>query len=423
MPVRPAIREGWILAGTLEGHATSPALLDDVCGMSHVVRLACDLSLAGVRRVVVVWLGERPVPDLAAARRDPRLAARATLELVTAPPPGDDRDGIVVVRADRIGHRDVAKLAAEAWRGSTATLGKVRGAEYDGIVACDRAAARAFAGDAARPGGLAIASSVTAAEPPYAGFMMAVPDRRALARAERRLVGSLRKAADGVAAKAINRRVSLPITYLLRRTPIHPNHITVIALACAVLGGWVLAHPGHGAGLAGMLLVELGSIIDGIDGELARLRYQFSRTGQWLDTVADDLANVAYATGIMLHLDAAGSAWAMPVGMLALTAFALTQIAQYLLITLVYRSGDLAAIPWAFQSATFLSQRPRGLVARLRATAPKLLKRDFVVTLFVVLAALGRLDAILVAFSTGALVFFVVLAVQAYRNRASFSSP
>jgi hypothetical protein len=43
-------------------------------------------------------------------------------------------------------------------------------------------------------------------------------------------------------------------------------------------------------------------------------------------------------------------------GLSALGAFATTQLAQYTMIRFVYRSGDLAAIPWAYQSAAGLSR-------------------------------------------------------------------
>ena len=103
----------------------------------------------------------------------------------------------------------------------------------------------------------------------------------------------------------------------------------------------------------------------------------------------------------------------------ALGCFAVTQTTQYLLISLVYKSGDLAAIPWAFQSHEFLSARPTGFVAWVKATVPKMLKRDFALTMFVVFALIGRLDAILLVFSAGAIAFFVVFWIQFLRNRQS----
>jgi len=52
---------------------------------------------------------------------------------------------------------------------------------------------------------------------------MAVPDRRARGVAERRLVWSLRKSADGSRPSSSNRHLSLPISWLLAHTRIHPT--------------------------------------------------------------------------------------------------------------------------------------------------------------------------------------------------------
>jgi len=415
-----APREAWILAS---GADQVPGLLANVCGIPHLLRLACDLAMAGARSIYVV-VGHAPTSGVASIANDPRLAARASLYVVTSPPPGDLREPVFVVRADRVFHRDLPGALVAAWRARDgARLVKIAGAEHDAIVVTDRTAGvRLAAAWDDELAALASAGAIAEAAPPYMAFTAAPRDARALRRTEWRLVRSLRKSADGIMAKALNRRISLPITRVLCKTRVHPNHVTLFALACAVAGALVLGRGGYLAGVVGMLLVELGSIVDGIDGELARLRFQFSRAGQWLDTVVDDLANVAYATGAMVHLHHDGVAWALPIGVAALAAFAITQATQYFLITYIYRSGDLAAIPWAFQSSTFLSQRPASVRARVAATIPKLLKRDFVVTAFVVCALLGRLDIVLGVFATGAFAFFGVLFVQLFRNLPAIRS-
>ena len=391
--------------------------------MPHGLRLACDLAHAGARRIFVVWNGDGPPPELSSIANDHRLARVATLEVVSSPPTGDDTDEILVARGDRMFHRDMPKLVLAA-RGH-ANVAKIRGDHHDGVFAADRATAQTLAAHAYEPGGIArelATRRVAEADVPYAGFTARASGPRSLRRAERQLVWSLRKAADGIASKALNRHISLPISWALSRTKVHPNHVTLTALVLALAGAATIATGGYLAGVVGMLLVNLGSIIDGVDGELARLRFQFSRVGQWLDTTVDDVANVAYISGVAVNLTLAGVDWAMPVGILALGAFSVTQGTQYVLITFVYKSGDLAAIPWAFQSADFLSQRPQGILPWVKATVPKLLKRDFVVSLFVTFALIGRLDVILLVFAGGALSFFVVFFVQFARNWRSITS-
>lgn len=396
--------EAWILAGTLDGQAARPALLDDVAGIPHLLRLTCDAALAGATKIYILWDVARPLPDLSSVFADPRIARRASLEIATRPPAGGDDDAILVLRADRIFHRDLPRAAIAAWK--RGTIGVIAGAEHDAVFATDRASARVLALAAPEPGGLAAAVArigTSEAAPPYLAFTAAAPDRRALRAAERTLVWSLRKSADGLAAKWVNRHLSLRISWLLMRTPVHPNHITIAALVLAIIGAVAIA---HGAAVSGFLLVNLGSIIDGCDGEIARLRYQFSRTGQWLDTVVDDLANVAYASGLAIYLRDLGVSWAMPVTLGAFAAFASTQLTQYALLRWVYRSGDLAAIPWAMQSSDVLSGRG------LRSFVPKLFKRDFVLVVMLALAVAGRLDAALVLFAAGAGLFAAMFWTQ-----------
>lgn len=423
--MRTGPSEGWILAGVLDGTEPYPRLTDRVAGLPYVLRLALDMAVAGVKRIAVVWQGAGAPADLETLELildDERLASRAAASVAMSQPPGDETDAIMIVRADRVYHRDLPKQAAAAWKNSDAGLAKVEGATNDAVVITDRATARKIAGAAKTAGGIAeLVDAIPAAtaEPPYLSFCTPVLDRRALRKAERTMVWSLRKQADGLASSLINRHLSLPMSWVLMRTPIRPNHVTLFCFALAVTGGVVIGQGGWLAGLIGMLLVNLGSIIDGVDGELARLKYRFSRLGQWMDTLADDFGNIAYVTGIAFNLRDAGVTWAMPLAVAALVCFAITQTTQYVLITTVYKSGDLAAIPWAFQSHDFLSARPTGAVAWIKATVPKMLKRDFALTMFVVFALIGRLDAILLVFSAGAIAFFVVFWIQFVRNRQS----
>jgi CDP-L-myo-inositol myo-inositolphosphotransferase len=61
--------------------------------------------------------------------------------------------------------------------------------------------------------------------------------------------------------------------------------------------------------LAG-LVIQLSSVVDGCDGEIARLKFQSSKFGGWLDTVLDRYADTAIVAGVsfgywLTHPDAA----------------------------------------------------------------------------------------------------------------------
>jgi CDP-L-myo-inositol myo-inositolphosphotransferase len=64
---------------------------------------------------------------------------------------------------------------------------------------------------------------------------------------------------------------------------------------CSLLGAGLFALGGYPGLLLGGLLAQFASIIDGCDGEVARLKFQGSDYGGWFDAVLD-----RYADGFML---------------------------------------------------------------------------------------------------------------------------
>ncbi|MCG8416813.1 MAG: CDP-alcohol phosphatidyltransferase family protein [Proteobacteria bacterium] len=422
-------REGWIIAGRLDGRDVYPQPLAAVAGLPHLLRQACALSAAGIERITVFWVGPGDLPDLSAIAADSRMAGRR-FELVTEPPgaSGDSSDdAILVVRGDRIFHRDTPTVLAQAAE-RTASAVRLRGDEHDGAFVVSRRVASRLCAAAGRDGGiadeiasLAAAGTMTEVKPPWRGFTIAAHDRRSLRQAERLLVTSLRKIGDGLMSRWLNRRFSLFLSHYLCRTPIKPNHITAVCFLSALCGGIVMAQGGYAAAVVGILLFEFGSLLDGCDGELSRLKYQGSRLGQWMDTVTDDAGNVFFLIGASVNLHQAGIAWALPVGAIAVIAFVTTQSTQYYFLLKVYDSGDLAAIPWAFQGPPEVppDEDERSLLHRIVANLPKVLRRDFFLSVFVVLVIAGRLDAALLIFATGATIFFAVLMIQIIRLRPS----
>jgi len=125
-----------------------------------------------------------------------------------------------------------------------------------------------------------------------------------LRRASARLRRSLTKRADGPVSRYINRPVSTRMSMALAHLPIHPDVVSLTALLLGVLAAWLLA---SGRGIAGGLLVQFASILDGVDGEIARLQVRAGPGGALLDGVLDRLADAAIVCGLALWALDAGS--------------------------------------------------------------------------------------------------------------------
>ena len=119
------------------------------------------------------------------------------------------------------------------------------------------------------------------------------------ASAERKLDRWLVKPTDGIFAR-MNRRVSIPISRQLIKSPITPNMVSLFTLALSLVAGGLFALGGYWHSLFGALLGVVGSILDGCDGEVARLKLQVSDFGCWLDSICDYLYYLVTFAGILV---------------------------------------------------------------------------------------------------------------------------
>ncbi len=134
-------------------------------------------------------------------------------------------------------------------------------------------------------------------------FWIDVDDAAAVTRAEKALLQRLRgKRNDGPVARWLNRPLSIHISRRLARWPITPNQISAVSFALSLLASALFMLGGYPALLAGGILAQLASIIDGCDGEIARLKYQGSDFGGWFDAVLDRYADALLLFGLTWHL-------------------------------------------------------------------------------------------------------------------------
>jgi uncharacterized protein (TIRG00374 family) len=119
--------------------------------------------------------------------------------------------------------------------------------------------------------------------------------------AERKLDGWLVKPTDGFYAR-MNRRISIPISRRLIKFPITPNMVTIFTLGVSFLAGVFFTRGGYWNSLLGALLSIWASILDGCDGEVARLKLQASKFGCWLETICDYLYYLFIFAGMSIGL-------------------------------------------------------------------------------------------------------------------------
>jgi phosphatidylglycerophosphate synthase len=130
-----------------------------------------------------------------------------------------------------------------------------------------------------------------------ARLALRIPDAPALTAAEQIIRRSSYKDTDNTLAR-FNRSMSLPISVALIRTPLTANQLSVALVALGFYSAWLFSTGNFWAGVLGGFLSLAASVMDGCDGEIARLKYQESALGCWIETFGDYSYYIAIFIGL-----------------------------------------------------------------------------------------------------------------------------
>jgi phosphatidylglycerophosphate synthase len=224
--------------------------------------------------------------------------------------------------------------------------------------------------------------------------------------AEQRLLRGLVKDTDGFMARHFDRHISLQISRRLAPTAVKPTQISVLSTAIGVCGAPFFLSAHWSWQLVGALLFLAHSIVDGCDGELARLKFQESRYGGILDFWGDNVVHVAIfgcmAIGWALSATATWPLWlgaAAIVGTLGSAGFV--------------HWRQLRAKDGSGPVYTSVSTVPDDRLAAMLDAASR---RDFIY-LVPILALFGKSSWLLLLAAIGAPIFFLLLVFLAVRER------
>ncbi len=242
------------------------------------------------------------------------------------------------------------------------------------------------------------ASAVAGAPRALKSLTDSVTDRASKARAKAMLLRALRKPIDGLVSRTLNRPVSIAISSLVVETPLTPNQMSVICFVLALGAAGLMVGQQF---VWGALLMHVSSVLDGCDGEVARLKYQSSKLGGWLDTVFDDISNNTFAlcTGIGLYLQY-DSPFGMALLAMAATGFAVTIPTVATTYRRLVRAGtsDSGSLDWSGGAEA------AGWRRFVTSYLAPLVKRDAYLFIFLILAIVQIPWLIAVLYSIGALV-------------------
>jgi phosphatidylglycerophosphate synthase len=216
--------------------------------------------------------------------------------------------------------------------------------------------------------------------------------------AEAWLLRSLVKPSEGFMSRHVERRISLAVTHRLAGTRVTPNAMTVVSVAIGLVGAPFFLASASGLQVIGAMLFLAHSILDGCDGELARLKFQETRAGAVLDFWGDNLVHVAVFACMAIGWSvASGNAWPLVLG-------GITIVSALATATLAARR--------------FIGGVPADAASTAGRLAEALSHRDFIY-LIVVLAAFGHAPWFLVPAAVGTPSFLLLLLLGDGGRRAA----
>jgi phosphatidylglycerophosphate synthase len=214
---------------------------------------------------------------------------------------------LVLIAGDRVYQPSLHKIAGE-WDGEGNALALVTGRELVGICSLSRETAIELSRRCP-----AVASCIEDVlawlslthpvenEPVPEDKWQRIRNEEEHLAAEKKLDGWLVKPTDGIFARA-NRQISIPISRRIIPFPITPNMVSLFTLGVSFAAGAFLALGGYWNMLTGAILSWFSSVLDGCDGEVARLKLQESAFGCWLETICDNLYYLFILGGMTIGL-------------------------------------------------------------------------------------------------------------------------
>jgi phosphatidylglycerophosphate synthase len=197
------------------------------------------------------------------------------------------------------------------------------------------------------------------------------------------------KPTDGWVSRNFGRPISRAISFVLLPIGVKANHASILTLLVGLAAGLLALRPGYVPLVGTALLFKLTSVLDGVDGEIARATLSESKRGALLDTVADQLTYVFCFTGVTIGWIREGA------GRSALLWTLATAVALAFSLMRGWRFVSRHAPPGAelvfIDRAVRRAARDSGRAALKVASAMfTLLRRDAFATLFFFIALMGQ---------------------------------
>ncbi len=206
------------------------------------------------------------------------------------------------------------------------------------------------------------------------------------------IVRATGKPGDGLVSRWLNRPISQRITLLVLEIPgARPVHVTIVNALLALAMIPVLLLGGDPGLVLGGIMFQSASVLDGVDGEMARATFRTSPVGAALDSAVDIATNLIFVSALTVNLALRDGD---EIGWIGAWAVALSILGGMLIARRVRAGGAPLGFDLFKRSA-----RIRGVADLIYWAVQTLTGRDCFAFLFMVLIIVGLERAALMIYA------------------------
>ena len=228
------------------------------------------------------------------------------------------------------------------------------------------------------------------------------PTQESLDSAKEMIFSNVGKTATGWIAVNINGRFSLPLSKQLIKTPLTPNMISVLINVIGFMSGpfYALGHP-----VIGAICMQIATILDRCDGEVARIKLMETKKGQWVDTISDQVSMLSFYIGLPIGYYAINnSGWIIGLGIMNVFFFVFFIAWSFYFLVKYTDSGSLVSY---MKVDNFIDTEKTSYMRKFISFLRPLGRRNFYSMAFLVMAIFGGYPVVFF-FATVAITFFFI---------------
>jgi CDP-L-myo-inositol myo-inositolphosphotransferase len=233
-------------------------------------------------------------------------------------------------------------------------------------------------------------------------WMRLTSDDKSAKMAEDLLFSHVGKTMTGWISKNINSKISLRLSRYLVRTPLSPNMISILINIIGMLCGpfYAIGHPVWGA-----VFLQIATVLDRCDGEVARIKLLETKRGQWVDTVSDQVTILSFIIGVTFgYYNITKSPLVLVFGTLNLGIFIFFLIWSFYFLHKYTNSGSLVSY---FKVDKLVGKENRTILHKLILIIRPMGRKNFYSLAFLVAAILVGYPLVFLGLTISLILFLI----------------